>query len=61
MADVAGLIAEMRLPCYAMSARQLSDGRAAMTMTIGINNTEHLNNVIARIKKVRGVTSVQRS
>ncbi len=61
MADVAGLIAEMRLPCYAMAARQLSDGRAAMTLTIGINNTEHLNSVIARLRKVRGVTSVQRT
>ena len=51
----------MRLPCYAMAARQLSDGRAAMTLTIGINNTEHLNSVIARLRKVRGVTSVQRT
>lgn len=26
VADVAGLIAEMRLTCYTFSARQLSDG-----------------------------------
>ncbi|WP_367924357.1 bifunctional (p)ppGpp synthetase/guanosine-3',5'-bis(diphosphate) 3'-pyrophosphohydrolase [uncultured Ruthenibacterium sp.] len=60
MADVAGLIAEMRLPCYAISARQLSDGRATMSLTVGVNNTEHLNTVIARLKKIRSVTSIVR-
>ena len=60
MMDITALIAEMRLPCYAMSARRLSDGRAAVSLTIGINNIEHLNSVITRIRKVRGVTSVQR-
>ena len=60
MLDVSVLLNEMRLPCYAMSARQLSDGRASMSITIGINNTEHLNSVVARLKKVKGVTSVQR-
>jgi GTP pyrophosphokinase len=53
MADVAGLIAEMHLPCYAISARQLADGRATMALTIGVNNTEHLNTVIARLRKIK--------
>lgn len=60
MMDITVLIAEMRLPCYAMQARRLNDGRAAVSLTIGINNTEHLNSVIAKIRKVEGVTSVQR-
>ena len=60
MADVAGLIAEMRLPCYAISARQLSDGRATMSLTIGVNNTEHLNTVIARLRKIKSITDIQR-
>ena len=60
MADVAGLIAEMRLPCYSISARQLSDGRATMSLTIGVNNTEHLNTVIARLRKIKSITDIQR-
>ncbi len=60
MADVAVLISEMRLPCYAMSARQLPDGRATMSLTIGVNNTEHLNTVINRLKKVKSVTNITR-
>ena len=60
MADVAGLVAEMHLPCYAISARQLSDGRATMSLTIGINSIEHLNTVLGRLRKIQSVTSVTR-
>lgn len=60
MVDVSGLIAEMRLPCYAISARQISGGRAAMSLTIGLNSTEHLNTIIAKLRKIKSVTSVTR-
>ena len=59
-ADVAVLIADMRLPCYSLNARQLPDGRATMTMTLGIANTEHLNTVVARLKKIKNIISVTR-
>ncbi|MEG2699045.1 MAG: bifunctional (p)ppGpp synthetase/guanosine-3',5'-bis(diphosphate) 3'-pyrophosphohydrolase [Ruthenibacterium sp.] len=61
MADVAGLISEMHLPCYAISARQLTDGRATMALTIGINSTEHLNTVIGKLRKIKSVTAVTRA
>ena len=32
-----------------------------MSMTIGIMNTEHLNNVVAKLKKVKDVVSVLRT
>ncbi len=60
-ADVAVLIAEMKIPCYSLSARQVSGGRAFMTITIGINSTEHLNTVISKLNKIKSVTSVVRS
>ena len=60
MADVAVLIAEMHLPCYSISARQLPDGRATMSLTIGVNNTEHLNTVIARLRKIKSITNITR-
>ncbi len=60
-ADVAVLISEMRIPCYSLSARQVSGGRAFMTMTIGINSTEHLNTVITKLGKIKNVTSVVRA
>lgn len=58
--DVSALLGDMRIPIYAISARQTSDGRATMTATIGINNIEHLNSVIQRLRKVRDVISVVR-
>ena len=61
MADVAVLIAEMHLPCYAISARQLPDGRATMSLTIGVNNTEHLNTVISRLRKIKSITNITRA
>ncbi len=61
MADVAVLVSEMHLPCYAISARQLPDGRATMSLTIGVNNTEHLNTVISRLKKIKSITNITRT
>ncbi len=61
MADVAVLVSEMHLPCYAISARQLPDGRATMSLTIGVNNTEHLNTVISRLKKIKSITNITRA
>ncbi len=60
VADVAGLIAEMRLTCYTFSARRLSDGRASITLTIAISSKEHLTNVIQKLKKIKNVLSIQR-
>ncbi len=59
--DVSALLGDMRIPIYAINARQTSDGRATMTVTIGIANTEHLNSVLQRLKKIRDVISVTRS
>lgn len=58
--DVAVMLSEMRVPIYAMNARGVDNGRAAMTMTLGISSAEHLNNVLARLRRIRDVISVTR-
>lgn len=60
-ADVSGLFADMRVPVYSINARTTADGRAALTVRIGIQNTEHLNNVIARLRKIKNIVDIQRS
>lgn len=50
----------MRLTCYTFSARQLSDGRASLTLTIAISSKEHLASVIQRMKKIKSVLSIHR-
>ena len=59
--DVALALGDMRVPIYSLDARAAEQGRARMTVTVGINNTEHLNNVVARLRKVKDVMSVTRS
>lgn len=60
MMDVTVLLAELKLPCYSLLARRLPDGHATMSITIGTNSTEHLKSVIAKIRKIDGVTYVKR-
>ena len=59
--DVLQILSEMRVPIYGMNARQAENGCAVVNLTIGINNTEHLNRVVARIAKVKDVLKVTRS
>ena len=59
--DIAMALGEMRVPIYAMNARQETNGRATMELIIGITNTEHLNNVVARLRKIKDIIDVDRN
>lgn len=58
--DVAVALGELRVPIYALSARAADNGRAAMSATLGISSTEHLNSVVAKLRRVKDVISVTR-
>lgn len=58
--DISTTITNLRVPIISINARQQQDGRAQMTVTIAINNIEHLNNVITKLKKVKDVVSITR-
>ena len=60
LGDVATTLSELRVPIYAMSARSADNGRAAMNATLGIASLEHLDNVIARLRRIRDMISVTR-
>ena len=61
VSDIALALSDMRVPIYSLMARAAEQGRARMSLTVGITNTEHLNSVVARLKKVKDVVSVIRS
>ena len=61
VSDVALALGDMRVPIYSLDARSADQGRARMSVTIGITNIEHLNNVVARLRKVKDVVSVTRN
>ena len=58
--DVLSALSDMRVPLYTVNARQV-DSYGIVNLTIGINNTEHLDRVVARLNKVRDVLKVTRS
>ena len=58
--DVLNALSDMRVPIYTMNARQV-DNYGIVNLTIGINNTEHLDRVVARLGKIRDVLKVTRS
>ena len=59
--DVLSALADIRVPIYTMNARQVENNCAVVSLTIGINNTEHLNRVVARLSKIKDVLKVTRS
>ena len=61
VSDVALALGDMRVPIYSLMARAAEQGRARMSVTVGITNTEHLNSVVARLKKIKDVVSVTRN
>ena len=61
LGEVATGLADLRVPIYAMNARQGANDKAYMNVTVGIANTEHLNNVVSKLRKIRGVISVTRT
>jgi len=61
LGDITSAFSDMRVPIYAMNARQVENHKAVMNITFGTANTEHLNNVIARLRRIRDVISVTRS
>lgn len=60
LADVSSVLAGIRIPIHEISARELKNGNANMVITIGIAGTEQLSRVITKLKKIKGVISVDR-
>jgi len=60
VADVSGVLAGLRIPIYAMRCRTNGSGMGIVNITIGITNTEHLNTVLSRLRKIKDVTGVER-
>ncbi|MFI3169275.1 MAG: bifunctional (p)ppGpp synthetase/guanosine-3',5'-bis(diphosphate) 3'-pyrophosphohydrolase [Faecalibacterium sp.] len=61
LSDVAINLGDMRVPIYAINGRPTENGVAQLSITIGINNTEHLNNVVTRLRKIKDVFKITRS
>ena len=61
MADVATLLADMRVMINSVNARQDKNGSDYIYITITVKSTDFLNVVISKLKNIKGVLKVSRS
>ena len=61
LADVSSMLANMRIMINDISTRNTKDGRATIMVTVSVNGVEHLNSLVAKISKIDGVLSIERS
>ena len=61
LADVSVTLANMRVPIHEVNARELKNGNAAITVTVGTQGKEHLATIIQKLSKIRSVISVERT
>lgn len=58
--EVTQLIANMNVTLHAVSAREIKGGNCSVTLTVSVDSLTHLNNVIAKMRKIRDVLTVER-
>ena len=58
--DVAVAWASCGCPFMRLTARSADNGRASMSATLGISSTEHLNSVVAKLRRVKDMITVTR-
>ena len=61
LADVTTQLASMHVMIHAINAREPKDGQASMTLTVGVSSLDHLQSVIARLSRIEGVYTIERS
>ncbi len=61
VADITVQFANMHVMIHDINTRSFKDGRSAITLTITVNSIEHLKSVIAKVEKVNGVLSIERT
>ncbi len=58
--DITTKMASSHVKIFSINARPINDGNCLTTMTIAINNKEHLESIIKTLNKIKGVYLVER-
>lgn len=59
--DISAVLLEARVPIVHSASRVLKNGNALFESTIVISSTEQLKNLFDKLRKIKGVISVDRS
>lgn len=60
LSEVINLVSDMKTNIDAINARTTKDGVAVIDMILEIDNKQHLENVMQKIKKINGIYSIRR-
>ncbi len=60
LADVTKELSNMRIFITMLNTRELKDNQAMVTVTIEINNMDHLRTVMAHLANINGIVSIKR-
>lgn len=61
LGDVMNAIYNMRVAIHSVNAHQCKGGNCVMTLTVSVENVEHMRSIIAKLEKLSGVLSVERT
>ena len=61
LAEISGQLANLHVMIHSIFTKESKDRRCVMYLTITVNGAEHLNSVKEKLKKIKGVLSVERS
>lgn len=61
LADVTLQLSAMHIFIHSLNSRPMNNGHAIVYATITINGIDHLNAVISRLSKIKGIISIKRS
>ena len=61
LADLSGQIANMHVMIHSIFTKEMKDSRTVIYVTVTVNSAEHLKSLSEKLKKVKGILSVERS
>lgn len=61
LADVTLMLAGGNVPVHNVNARQTKDGNCIITVTLSVQNADHLRTICQRLSKIEGVFKVERN
>lgn len=61
LAKITMELANMHVKVHSLNSRSLGNGNGITTISLTVDGTEHLKNVISKIQKIPGIISIERS
>lgn len=61
LADITTQLSLMHIGISSLNSRETKDGNATVTTTISVNSKEHLSQIIAKLSRIHGVLSIDRT